>query len=92
MNECDKVAVRVVLSGWLSSYFDGNRLIVSTTPRLADALPDIVRQVMDRARSPVPSGGMSILINGVQAQVLAQQGYVLQTDDELTLVPVVAGG
>jgi molybdopterin converting factor small subunit len=92
MSTSDKVAVRVVLSGWLSSYFDGNRLIVSTTPCLADAIPDIVTQVMDRARSPVPSGGMSILINGVQAQVLVQQGYVLQVGDEITLVPVVAGG
>lgn len=92
MMASEQVKVHVLLSGWLSSYFEGDRLVVSASPRLAEALPGIVSQVMAQARSPVPKGGMSILVNGAQAQILIQQGYVLKGGDEITLVPVVAGG
>jgi molybdopterin converting factor small subunit len=92
MDTVNTVTVNVSLSGWLSSYFDEKTLTVTTTQWLADALPDIIRQVVSRARSPIPKGGMSVLVNGTRTQGLVQQGYLLRDGDEITLVPVVAGG
>ena len=71
---------------------DEKTLTVTTTQRLAEALPDIMSQVVSRASSPIPKGGMSVLVNGTRAQGLVQQGYLLRDGDEITLVPVVAGG
>ena len=92
MAAADAVTVRIRLSGWLSSYFDTSAFTLQTTPALESAIPDVLRQVAGRAHSPIPNGGMHILVNGTQAQTLVAGGYVLKSDDEITLVPVVAGG
>jgi len=86
------VAVEVLLSGWLSTYFDTQTITMMLTTRLDDALPQVLEQVGRQAKSPLPRGGMHILVNGVQAQRLVQEGYALRAGDTITLVPVVAGG
>jgi len=88
----DSVTVHVSLSGWLCTYFDAQTMTVTLTARLRDALPELLEQVGQRAKSPLPNGGMHILINGVPAQKLAQENYTLRAGDRITLVPVVAGG
>ena len=92
MHSADQVTVRIRLSGWLSSYFDRAAFTLETTPFLQEAIPDLLSQVTGRAHSPLPHGGMHILVNGTQAQALVAADYVLKPDDEITLVPVVAGG
>ncbi len=92
MASADQVTVRIRLSGWLSSYFDTPAFTLRTVPALGTAIPDILAQVSSRAHSPIPNGGMHILVNGTQAQTLVAGGYALEPGDEITLVPVVAGG
>jgi|GEM_PF-4286940 len=92
MEPAESVSVRVSLSGWLSSYFEAQTMTMTLTPRLQDALPELLEQIHLRAKSPLPNGGMHILVNGVQARKLVQENYVLRAGDQITLVPVVAGG
>ena len=92
MVSADQVVVRIRLSGWLSSYFDTPTFTLQTAPALDSAIPDVLAQIAARAHSPIPNGGMHILVNGTPAQTLVAGGYVLKPDDEITLVPVVAGG
>ena len=92
MNPSDSVTIRIRLSGWLSSYFDEAAFALQTTPSLREAIPDLLGQVADLAHSPIPDGGMHILVNGAPAQSLVANSYTLRPDDEITLVPVVAGG
>ena len=93
MEDAGKVIVTVVLSGWLAGYFDRPRMEVRTSMRIDEALTDIREQVMARATRPIPQGGMHILVNGVHAQILTgDPGYALRDGDEISFVPVVAGG
>jgi molybdopterin converting factor small subunit len=88
----EQVTITVSFSGWLSAYFEPGSLHISAKPRLADALPDVIDRVMRQAHSPIPQGGMHVFINGVVAQKLIKEDYLLRDGDEVTLVPVVAGG
>lgn len=92
MEPSNSVPVCVVLSGWLSSYFEAQTMTLTLSPRLQDALPELLEQIQLRAKSSLPNGGMHVLINGVQARKLAQENYVLREGDQIMLVPVVAGG
>ena len=92
METTGNIEVKVFLSGWLASYFDQNTVTVSTKSRLSEAVPDMVKQVTDLAHSSLPNGGMHVLVNGVQVRTLIAEDYVLQPGDEVTFVPVVAGG
>ena len=87
-----KVTIRVHPSGWLVSYFDKDQLLIRTPKDVKNALAEIRKAVWDQAQSPIPEGGMLILINGKNAKFLIKQGYLLRDGDEVTLVPVVAGG
>jgi molybdopterin converting factor small subunit len=55
-------------------------------------LDEIIKEVWAHAQASIPEGGMMIFINGKNANSLIKQGYLLRDDDEVTLVPVVAGG
>jgi molybdopterin converting factor small subunit len=92
MATSEEVMITVSFSGWLSSYFGPGAVQIAATPRLADALPDVMARLMRLARSPIPQGGMHIFVNGVLAQKLIKEDYLLRDGDEVTLVPVVAGG
>lgn len=92
MEATNDIEVKVFLSGWLASYFDQNTMIVTTKSRLSEAVPDMVKQVTEMAHSSLPNGGMHVLVNGVQARTLIAEDYALQPGDEVTFVPVVAGG
>jgi molybdopterin converting factor small subunit len=92
MATSEQVTITVSFSGWLSAYFEAGTLAIPTTPRLADALPDVMDRVMQQARRPIPQGGMHIFVNGVLAQKLMKEDYRLCDGDEFTFVPVVAGG
>ena len=92
MATSEQVTITVSFSGWLSAYFDADTLAIPTTPRLADALPDVIDRVMQQARRPIPQGGMHIFVNGVLAQKLMGEDYRLNDGDRFTFVPVVAGG
>ena len=92
MATSEQVTITVSFSGWLSAYFEADTLAIPTTPRLADALTDVMDHVMHQARRPIPQGGMHIFVNGVPAQKLMKEDYRLSDGDEFTFVPVVAGG
>jgi len=87
-----KVTVKVNLPSSLCSYFEKENLTITTTHRLADAVSDIMRQLVGQARAPIPRGGMIVLVNGTSARRLINDKYSLRDGDEITLVPVVAGG
>ena len=87
-----KVTIRVRPSGWLVSYFDKDQLLIRTRNDIKSALVEIRKAVWSQAQSPIPEGGMLILINGKNAKSLMKQGYLLRDGDEVTLVPMVAGG
>ena len=87
-----KVTIRVRPSGWLVSYFDKDQLLIRTCKDIKTAMVEIRKAVWSQAQSPIPEGGMLILINGKNAKFLIKQGYLLRDGDEVTLVPVVAGG
>jgi molybdopterin converting factor small subunit len=92
MGTAERVTITVSFSGWLARYFADSQISISTTPRLQEALPDMLEQVLPQAQSPIPQGGMHILVNGMVAQKLIQENYSLRDGDEVTFVPVVAGG
>jgi molybdopterin converting factor small subunit len=87
-----KVTIRVRPSGWLVSYFDKDQLLIRSPKDIKTALVEIRKAVWSEAQSSIPKGGMLILINGKTAKSLMKQGYLLNDGDEVTLVPMVAGG
>jgi len=87
-----KVTVRVRPSGWLLSHFNHDQLLISTPKDIKTALAEITKEVYSHAKTSIPKGGMLIIINGRSARSLMNQGYLLREGDEVTLVPVVAGG
>ena len=87
-----KVTIRVRPSGWLVSYFDKDQLLIRTPKDIKYALAEIRKAVWNQAQNPIPEGGMLILINGKNVKFLMKQGYLLRDGDEVTLVPMVAGG
>jgi molybdopterin converting factor small subunit len=87
-----EVTIRVCPSGWLISYFDKDQLFIRTPRDIEKALEKIRKEIWDHAQSSIPKGGMLILINGKNANSLMRQDYLLCDGDEVTLVPVVAGG
>jgi molybdopterin converting factor small subunit len=88
----EKVTITVRPSGWLVSYFDKDQLLIRTRKDIKKALPEIRKAVWDQAQSSIPEGGMLIFINGKNPKSLMKQGYLLCNGDEVTLVPMVAGG
>ncbi|UCF94830.1 MAG: MoaD/ThiS family protein [Desulfobacterales bacterium] len=87
-----KVTIRVRPSGWLVPYFEKDQFLIRTPKDIKKALAEIRKEVGGHAQASIPEGGMMIFINGKNARSLMQQGYLLRDDDEVTLVPVVAGG
>jgi molybdopterin converting factor small subunit len=87
-----KVSIRVRPSGWLVPHFNGDQLLIRTPKDIKKALDEIIKEVWAHAQASIPEGGMMIFINGKNANSLIKQGYLLRDDDEVTLVPVVAGG
>ena len=87
-----KVKIRVRPSGWLVSYFDKDQFLIRTCKDIKEALAEIREAVWDHAQASIPEGGMLIFINGKAAKSLMSQGYLLRDGDEVTLVPMVAGG
>ena len=87
-----KVTIRVLPSGWLVSYFDKDQLLIRTPRDIKKALTEIRKEVWSQAQGSIPEGGMQIFINGKNAKYLMKQEYLLRDDDEVTLVPMVAGG
>jgi molybdopterin converting factor small subunit len=92
MEDEKKVTISVRPSGWLGSYFDNDQLLIRTRKDIKSALVEIREAVLSQAQSSIPEGGMLILINGKNAKFLMKQGYLLRDGDEVTLVPMVAGG
>jgi molybdopterin converting factor small subunit len=87
-----KVTIRVRPSGWLVPYFDKDRFLIRTPKDIKKALAEIKKGIWGHAQASIPEGGLMIFINGKNANSLIKQGYLLGDDDEVTLVPVVAGG